>query len=161
MNIDDDHSLRSNGYKRSGTFKEKKITKTTQFNVLRAVMPEKKAAELVGIPANHIAETRGNDDEVAVLRDKLQKIAGITLEDQAKWYMNIRNGVEDATMGERINAAKQIDTILGYNAPSKIDISERRELSAAISVVSNLGVNPMQLKKFLDERKNRLNVSTQ
>ncbi len=142
--------------------KLKPIDRNTQFNVLRAVMPVEKAKELAGYSSGtKVDAIIAHGDAVSAIRERLQNVAGVTLEDQVNWYASIRNDAESASVGERISAAKQIDTVLGYNAPQKVDISERRELSAAISVVSNLGINPMDLKRMVDARKNTLNVSTQ
>lgn len=151
MNVDKDFSKMKDGRKLRTRNCEKPISREVQFNVLRSVMPVGTAAQLAGMEVSNAHLAAAHDDTVAAIRERLQNMPSFSLKTQVEFYANIRDKAEN--VGDKLAAAKQIDTVLGYNAPQKVEINERRELLAAIKVVSNIGVNPMDLKRMVDSRR--------
>jgi hypothetical protein len=101
-------------------------------------MSKKAAAELAGY-----SNKSGNLPEVVdprtvgEIRERLQGVAGVTLADQVAWYAGVRENEEENT-SDRISAAKQIDKVMGYEAPSRVEVSERREVAMAVQVFHNV-----------------------
>jgi len=115
---------------------EEKISRRVVYTVLCGVMPPVKAQKLAGYSGTHIPEV-SDPRTVAEIRERLQRVAGVTLADQVGFYAGIREDSEvDAT--NRISAAKQLDKVLGYEAPAKVEVSERREISLALQVFNNV-----------------------
>ena len=134
------------------------LPKNIVFNVLSAVMPNEQAKLLAGYSSGtNPCKLRGYSTTVEAIRDKLREVAGVTLADQVAWYLRASGTPENAT-GEQINARKQIDKLMGYEAPQKVEINERKEILIAAHTFKNFmsetGLNPMQLKKALDNAAN-------
>jgi hypothetical protein len=113
-----------------------KISSRIVYAVLCGVMPPHKAKLLAGYTSDHNPEII-DPRTPAEIRDRLQKVAGVTLADQIGFYAGIREDANTDTTN-RISAAKQIDKVLGYEAPSKVEVSERREISLALQVFNNV-----------------------
>jgi hypothetical protein len=52
---------------------------------------------------------------------------------------------EDVAPGIRINARKEMDARLGYNAPTKVEVNERKSLCMAVEYLSSLPERPSEL----------------
>jgi len=131
------------------------LPKNAVFNVLRAIMPEEQAKKLAGIsPATNVSKpsVRKYEGTVSEIRDKIQNDPDLGFLKQLQFYKEVRDDV-DHKIGDRISAAKQIDAIVGNNAPQRVEVSERRTLVAAVQMVHKIsgesGMSPLQLKQML------------
>jgi len=132
---------------------ESGIPRKTVYNVLRAIMPERKAGELAGYSVGKaggvISRINENEGTVSEIRERVQNDPRFGFLRQLNFYAGMRDDkqVEPAS---RISAAKQLDSVAGYNAPAKVEIDNRHALLAAVRVVhqvtGQLGMSPMQLK---------------
>lgn len=134
--------------------KSKAIRKNVVFSVLSAVMPKAKALQLAGYsPGNTSMPEVISPGTVQQVRERLNQVAGCTLADQIGWYASVREN-EDVPMSERIAAAKQIDKNLGYEAPQKVDVSQRYEIAGAVAVfhklLSETGMRPSELAQVAE-----------
>ena len=133
--------------------KKADIRKNVVYSVLSAVMPKSKAMQLAGYTPNTIHNGKievVSPGTVQMVRERLNSVAGCTLADQVGWYVSMRED-EDATLTDRLAAAKQLDKVLGYEAPQKVDISQRYEIAGAVAVfhklLANTGMRPNELAK--------------
>jgi len=90
------------------------------------------AREMVSVPA--VKET------IAAIRERLQGTKGYTLEESLEFYRKIADDVNEKTV-VRLAARKELDNKLGYNAPQKIEVSEKQGLSRAIEYLNMLDVS--------------------
>jgi hypothetical protein len=132
------------------------IRKNIAFSVLSAVMPKTKALQLagyspctvskVGIPVVDLGT-------VQQIRERLNQVAGCTLADQVGWYVSVREDADVPTT-ERIAAARRLDAVLGYDAPQKVDVSQRHEIAGAVAVfhrlMSSTGMRPSDIVKIAE-----------
>lgn len=130
------------------------LSRQIVFNVLSAVMPQERAKVLAGYsPGTNPTKLKGFNVTVDAVRDRLRETAGVTIADQVAWYLKASGEAEGAT-SEQINARKQIDKLMGYEAPQKVEINERKEILFAANTfknfISETGMSPVQLKKALD-----------
>jgi hypothetical protein len=134
--------------------KKADIRKNVVYSVLSAVMPKTKALQLAGYSPSMIQQNSKieivSPGTVQMVRERLNSVAGCTLADQVGWYVSLRED-EDATASDRMAAAKQIDKVLGYEAPQKVDVSQRYEIAGAVAVFHRLlagtGMRPNELAK--------------
>lgn len=138
--------------------KGRKIGRKQVFAVLSAVMPKQRAKVLAGYPDSsprtpEVPEFTGT---IAEIRERLQEAAGSSLVSQVKWYASIRDNGDEGTT-DRITAAKQIDTVLGYNAPQRVEINSNHHITGAILAIQQIacktGLTPQALKDTLDAHK--------
>jgi hypothetical protein len=87
------------------------------------------AREMVRVPA--VKET------MAAVRERLQGVKGYRLEDSLEFYRKIADDVNEKT-AVRLAARKELDSKLGYNVAQKVEVSEKKQLSMAISCLSGL-----------------------
>jgi len=135
-----------------------KLSKSAVAAVLSGVMPAQRAFELAGMsPRSSTGHLAQYEDTVSAVRERLQQRAGVSLEDQVEWYKGIRDA--ESVMVEtkdRIAAAKQIDSVLGYTAPQKVEVTERKMVMKAVmdfrSVVQGTGMSPMELMGAVKEK---------
>ena len=88
---------------------------------------------------------------VAEMRERLQNTDGYRLEDSAGFYKDLSEDAENHT-ADRIKARSRMDSLLGYDAPQKLEVNEKKELRQAVLVLSNLsnmGISPAQLADML------------
>jgi len=88
---------------------------------------------------------------VAEMRERLQSTDGFRLEDSAGFYKELSEDAENHT-ADRIKARSRMDSLLGYDAPQKLEVNEKRELRQAVLVLSNLsnmGITPAELASML------------
>jgi hypothetical protein len=93
------------------------------------------AKEMVGVPA--VRET------IAAIRERLQGTKGYTLEESLEFYRKIADDVAEKT-AVRMAARKELDSKLGYNVAQKVEVSEKKSLSMAISCLSGLRMDSMR-----------------
>jgi hypothetical protein len=120
-------------------------------------MPEDRAKQLAGYaPSTKPSAIKPYKIAVQEIRERLQQVAGVTLADQIAWYAQASSDPSNAT-SDSISARKQIDKLLGYEAPQKVEVNERREIVSAVSIFRNFsettGLNPRQLKIALANHK--------
>jgi len=94
------------------------------------------AREMVGVPA--VKET------IAAIRERLQGTKGYRLEDSLEFYKRVAEDETEKTV-VRLAARKELDSKLGYNVAQKVEVSEKKQLSMAISCLSGLRMDSMKL----------------
>jgi hypothetical protein len=112
----------------------KGISRRIIFTVLSGVMPRRMARDLSG----YVGKTNKYPDfvdtrTVAEIRERLQGIPGVRFVDNAGFYAEVREDEEVAT-SDRLAAAKQIDKVMGYESPARVEINSRREVALAVGV---------------------------
>jgi hypothetical protein len=132
------------------------IRKNIAFSVLSAVMPKTKAMQLAGYQPNTtraLAIPVVDLGTVQQIRERLNQVAGCTLADQVGWYVSVREDADVPTT-ERIAAARRLDAVLGYDAPQKVDVSQRHEIAGAVAVfhrlMSSTGMRPSDIVKIAE-----------
>jgi hypothetical protein len=130
------------------------IRQNVVYSVLSAVMPKGKAMQLAGYsPKSKNLPVVVSRETVMQVRERLNNVAGCTLADQVGWYVSMRED-EDTPASERLAAAKQIDKVLGYEAPQKVDVSQRYEIAGAVAVfhrlLSETKMRPSELAEFTE-----------
>jgi hypothetical protein len=130
--------------------KETPIPKKTVYNVFRSIMTEQKAGLLAGYqPGTKPVCLNDNEGTVSEIRERVQNDPKLGFLTQLNFYAKMRDD-ENVESPSRVAAAKQLDTVAGYNAPQKVEIDNRHALLAAVRVVhqvtGNMGMSPMQLK---------------
>jgi hypothetical protein len=83
-------------------------------------------------------------EAVAVMRERLQRTPGYTLEESVEFYRKMSEN-EDVAPGIRISARKEMDARLGYNAPTKVEVNERKSLCMAVEYLNSLPERPSEL----------------
>jgi hypothetical protein len=124
------------------------------YSVLAGVMPEKKAAQLSGYnPSSKLSNNY--PATTAQIRDTLQSVAGVTIDDQIGWLAGVRDGRILAST-EQISAAKTINKVLGYDAPLQIEQHHKGLIAHAMldmrAVLQGVGMTPRQLRDALRNR---------
>jgi hypothetical protein len=131
---------------------QKGISRRIIYTVLCGVMTPTKARQLAGFSEQSRPEL-ADPRTPAEIRERLQSIAGVTLADQIGFYADVRED-DNVPMTERLSAAKQIDKTLGYEAPTRVEVQERRQIFLALqtfqSVLAKTGMNPCQLVEIAD-----------
>lgn len=129
-------------------------------------MPEEQARRLAGYSdatSLNKPTVRQYEGTVSEIRDKIQNDPDLGFLRQLQFYKDVRDNVE-AKLGDRVTAAKQLDAIVGNNAPQRVEVSERRTLVAAVQMVHKIsgesGMSPMQLKQMLMASGERLAQQT-
>lgn len=127
------------------------IRKNIVFSVLSGVMPKSKALQLAGYsPKSKGVPCVIDPGTVQSIRDRLNAVAGCTMADQVGWYVSIREDA-DVPTSDRMAAAKQIDKVLGYEAPQRVDVSQRFQITGAVAVFHKLlqetGMRPGELAR--------------
>jgi hypothetical protein len=123
------------------------------YTVLCGVMSPKKAKMLAGYSGGAVLPDIYDPRTVAQIRERLQSVAGVSLADQIAFYAEQRDATQN-TPAERISAAKQIDKDLGYEAPAKVEVNEKREIAIAVSVFNEvrgkLGMSARELAQIAE-----------
>ena len=132
---------------------QKGISRRIVYTVLCGVMTPVKAKQLAGYEDSTKPPELVDPRTPAEIRERLQSIAGVTLADQIGFYADVRED-DNVPMTERLSAAKQIDKTLGYEAPTRVEVSERREIMVAFqafnSFLNKTGVSARQLAEIAD-----------
>lgn len=131
-----------------------KIPKAEVFSILSAVMPQRQAKVLAGYSeGTEPSKLLVHRETVAEIRERLQAAAGVSLADQVAWYASIRDSDRDCT-SDRLNAAKQIDTVLGYNAPQKVELNHNHQIAGALLAIHEIagktGLTPAGLRAAIN-----------
>ena len=90
--------------------------------------------------------------DIETQRAELAKIPGLTLADGALFLTKVRDNRKSAT-SDRLNANKQLTTLLGMAPKQQIEITERHQITGALAVLHKLivpdggkmGLNPAVL----------------
>jgi hypothetical protein len=138
----------------SGESAADKVSPNVAYNVFRAIMPEKTAKALAGYsPGSGALPAKKFEGTVADIRERIQNDERFGFLRQLDFYADMRDD-EEVEAKDRISAAKQLDTVSGYNAPQKLEMTERKSLVAAVRVLHQVtgdaGISPLQLKRMLD-----------
>ena len=83
-------------------------------------------------------------ETIAAIRERLQGTKGYTLEESLEFYRKVADDVNEKTV-VRLAARKELDSKLGYNVAQKVEVSEKKQLSMAISCLSGLRMDSMKL----------------
>jgi len=83
-------------------------------------------------------------ETIAAVRERLQGVKGYRLEDSLEFYRKIADDTGEKT-AVRLAARKELDSKLGYNAAQKVEVSEKKSLSMAISCLSGLRMDSAKL----------------
>jgi hypothetical protein len=89
-------------------------------------------------------------ESVQQMRERLQQTKGYTLVDSVEFYKKMADDSE-VKPETRIKAKAQQDKLLGHEATKKIEVSETRELSVAIDMLSRLPVPMTELMRIATE----------
>jgi hypothetical protein len=83
-------------------------------------------------------------ETVAECRERLQHVEGYRFEDSATFY---REKSEDGNVEakDQITSRSRLDKLMGYESAAKVEISERRDLSVVVNLLSGVSVNPADL----------------
>jgi hypothetical protein len=116
---------------------------------IAAGMDKDKALTMAGYSARstHVLKEAVVTEAVQQMRERLQKTKGYTFEDSADFYKGISENVEEKA-DTRMKARRSMDSLLGYDATKKIEVSETRELSLAVELLSRLPVGMSDLAKL-------------
>lgn len=129
------------------------ISRRIVYTVLCGVMTPSKAKQLAGYESSTKPPDLVDPRTPAEIRERLQSIAGVTLADQIGFYADVRED-DNVPMTERISAAKQIDKTLGYEAPTRVEIQERKQIFLALqtfqAVLDKNRISPRQLLEIAD-----------
>jgi hypothetical protein len=129
------------------------ISRRIVYTVLCGVMTPSKAKQLAGYEDSTKPPELVDPRTPAEIRERLQSIAGVTLADQIGFYADARED-DNVPMTERISAAKQIDKVLGYEAPTRVEIQERKQIFLALqtfqAVLAKNHISPRQLVEIAD-----------
>lgn len=89
------------------------------------------------------------------IRARLQQTAGYRLDDSAQFYHKIsKSKANKVSVDSKIRARQRLDTLLGHDAPAKMEVTQQHNISAAIGVISQLCVDPVSLQNALNQRIN-------
>jgi hypothetical protein len=141
--------------------KRKPVSQAAAYGVLSAVMPKRQAALAAGYSPSTCTSvidkrvaTSGSADTIAAIRARVQDRPGFRFEDSAKFYRGISEYKQHQT-ADRIRARARLDTMLGYDSPQQVEVSERREIVAAVACIHSLtaqtGLSPRDLLRQVDQ----------
>ncbi len=123
------------------------------YTVLCGITTQYNAKRLAGYEESTKPPDLVDPRTPAEIRERLQSIAGVTLADQIGFYADVRED-DNVSMTERISAAKQIDKTLGYEAPTRVEIQERKQIFFALqtfqAVLDKNRISPRQLLEIAD-----------
>jgi hypothetical protein len=127
----------------------------TYVRLIAAGTPKEKAKVLAGYsPRSSVSSLEASHPQqmasIPELRRRFQAIPGFTIMDQMLFYQDVRD-TKDADINARISSAKQLDKVMGYEAPRETDVTYTADLSQALSVLQALaGVNPADMIQELE-----------
>lgn len=116
-------------------------------------MPVEQARREVGILGTGNL-TMNQQNLIEVMREEMQKKPGHTFKDAAQFYLDASTGKKRRKMTQILARARH-DKIMGYDAPQKVEVHERKELSQAVlvlhAIADRTGLTPAQLFKQVKE----------
>lgn len=100
------------------------------------------------------ALTQNQSNIVEMMREEIQREPGHTFADAAEFYQQASVGKKKRKMTQ-LYARSRHDKIMGYDAPQKVEVHERKEINQAVMVLHLLadktGLSPAELFKQIKE----------
>ncbi len=112
--------------------------RTMAASLVAVGVPYKEAFPLAGYsPKSEIYKDPRFKDTVELVRSQLRERPGYRMEDSVRFY---RKMSEDKSQpaSVRLKARQEMVTLLGQDAPKKMEINERQETASLITVLSKM-----------------------
>jgi hypothetical protein len=128
---------------------EADVRRTVAASLVAAGLSHKQAFPLAGYsPKSQVYATDEYRESVAAAREQIREMPGFRLLDTAMFYKAVSDGKLEGAgkipVGMRLKARMALATLLGQEAPKKVEMNERQEMAALVAVLSRMG--PEQLE---------------
>jgi hypothetical protein len=115
--------------------------------MVAAGVPVKAAVVAAGYAESSAGEVMARPsvkESLTETRERLSQVEGFRFEDSARFY---KNKSEDGNVEakDQITSRSRLDKLMGYESAAKVEISERRDLSVVVNLLSGVSVNPADL----------------
>jgi hypothetical protein len=111
----------------------------------------------VGVRLGGPTLTQNQTNIVEAMREEKQKQPGHRFDDAADYYLDAATGKKKREMPQ-LYARSRHDKIMGYDAPQKVEVHERHEITQAVMVLHKLaektGLSPAELFTKIKEPQN-------
>jgi hypothetical protein len=149
VQVPDPHAAAKKARKKAGrrTAVEAARAEERVVGMVAAGVPVKAAVVAAGYAESSAGEVMARAavrESLAETRERLSQVEGFRFVDSAKFYRDksVDGNVEAK---DQIASRSRLDKLLGYESAAKVEISERRDLSVVVNLLSDVSVNPADL----------------